>query len=264
MKIEKLEERISDIEYRVSLDEHALENAKYNYKYADLLNYTPQQITKFKEKIDIYTRKLDTDTHTLCALKECYETNKNYDEALEPSYLFKCTLPFEKVDPITLYQTTITVKDNVASLFANGVSYKDIIPCIENSDVINIESKFASKLPLLSSFDDNVKVEYLEGGVNTISCSNSPVIAKLNNKNTIGIIASNQIPVCYPYGEATYKDFDGNEYTPETPKLGDICDIQKKSFEKESKYYKMVDLEDTVRFKMQSTYDKMTNMLNKI
>jgi hypothetical protein len=261
MKIEKIEERISDIEYRARLDGFALEKAKYNYKYADLLNYSPNKVAKLKGMIQYYTNKVEADTRTLDALQECYEMNKNRDESHEPAYLFKCTLPYEKVDPITLYQTSLTVKENVASLFANGVSYKDVIPCLENEDVINIESNYCSQLPLTASLNDDVKVEYIDSEMGTISGTDSPIIARPAHKNTIGIIAASSIPTCYSFGEASYRDFNGNSYTPETPKLGDICETQKSCFEKESKYYKLVDLEETVKCKMQASYDKMSRML---
>ena len=84
-----------------------------------------------------------------------------------------------------------------------------------------------------------------------------PIVAKVIGKSKTGLIASSKIPTCYPYGFANYADLNGASFMPGVPSFDDICKAQKASIEKEDKYFKMADLEETVRNKMQASIDKM-------
>ena len=262
MRLEKLEQKIYDLNYRIYLDELAIKNADYNLKFSKRLNYNEETVDSFKSKLDFYNSRIAQDKCTLNVLTDCIKNSQNGGFHLNDDYLFKCTLPYEKVDEISSYQTSITVSEDVARLFANGVSYKDVISCLDNEDIKQIESNFASTIPQGANFK-NVGVEIIEKANVSEECLDEPIVAKVFKSCNSGLIASSKIPACYSFGSASYNDLNGACYTPGVPTFEEIFKKQNDSFEKEMEYNNMVDLEDTVKSKMQASIDKVTIALDK-
>ena len=258
MKNEIIEQKINELCYRIHLDEIAINSSRYNLKHAKRLNLTDEKIDALEDRLGLYRSKLASDKSTLEVLKECLENPYKSDN----SYLFKCTLPYEKVDSNASYQTSIFVGEDVARLFSNGVSYKDIIDCLENKDIVNIKSDFTSKIPVDCKGVTDVGVEVVDD-YHKIECFDEPIVASIIGKQKKGVIASSQITTCYPYGFASYKDLDGAKYMPATPSLEDICKMKNYTSLKQNNYNNMVNIEEVVKEKMQLSVDKINDVLGK-
>ncbi len=261
MKNEIIEQKINELCYRIKLDEIAITSAQYNLKYAKRLGLTDAKIDALQDKLGLYKSKKASDSSTLEVLQECLE-NPYKSANSDDSYYFKCTLPYEKVDSNASYQTSILVGEDVARLFSNGVSYKDILDCLESKDIIDIKSNFASKIPVDCKGVTEVGVEVVDNSSH-ITRFDEPIIAKVYGKQNKGIIASSKISTCYPYGSASYKDLNGESYTPTTPTLEDISSLKKFTSRKQNEYNDMVNLEETVREKMQISLDKVNDALER-
>jgi len=262
MKYEKILQKINELEYRIKLDEIAIDKAAYNLKFAKRLNLTAKKVAGYEESLEFYNSKIITDKTTLTALKDCYLNPCSFNPSNETEYLFKCTLPYEKVDSNASYQTSIVVSEEVARLFANGVSYKDVISCLENDDIINIESNFTSRIPMEYKKVSDVGVEVIDN-YKVAECFDEPIIAKIAGKSTEGVIASSKISTCYPYGKATYRDFNGDKFLPAVPSIDDICGVRKITNAKQNDYNNMVNIEEIVKEKMQKSLDKINSALEK-
>ena len=261
MKNEIIEQKINELCYRLRLDDIAINSVAYNLKHAKRLGLTDAKIDALQDKLGLYKSKKASDSTTLEVLKECLE-NPYKSSNSDNSYYFKCTLPYEKVDPNASYQTSILVGEDVARLFSNGVSYKDILDCLENKDIIDIKSDFSSKIPVDCKGVTEVGVEVVDNN-STITRLDEPILASIYGKPNKGIIASSKISTCYPFGVANYKDLDGENYTPATPSLEDISALKKFTSRKQNEYNNMVNLEETVREKMQISIDKVNGALER-
>ena len=260
MKNEVIENKIKDLDYRVKLDELAIRKAEYNLKYAKRLRYTDAEVDSLKERLNFYNSKIINDRCTLDVFRNCYLESKSHSD-VNSDYLFKCTFPYVKVDNSSFYQTSITVPEEVAKYFANGVTYQDVINCLEEEDIKDIQSSFTSKTPKFLN-SHNVGVEVIEKSeIDGIVCD-APVIARQNGKSDCNLIASKKITTCYPYGFATYNNLGGSTFIPTTPSLNDICKTQSYTLAKEAKLNRMATIEATVKNKMQESIDKMNLALD--
>ncbi len=262
MNVEKISQKINDLEYRIRLDNCGLERANYNITFANRLNYTQAQIDNFIELSKYYTDKLKVDTNTCNTLKSCYRDLQNGWGAPTSDYLFKCTLPYETVDSLTNYQTQITVDADVVKLFANGVDYNEVITCLDNDDIKAINSSFKSKLTEKDLSLKEVGVE-LTDTTELTDLLDEPVVVKYGKNNSYkGLIASSSINACYPSTGALYRDLNGDSYHPGVPTFEDITNIQSKLMEKESDYRRLHNLEVIVRDKMDTAIEKMDKALS--
>ena len=259
MKNEIIEQKINELCYRISLDEIAIKSAAYNLKHAKRLGLTDAKIDALQDKLGLYKSKRASDESTLEVLKECLE-NPYKSANIDGSYYFKCTLPYEKVDSNASYQTSILVGEDVARLFSNGVSYKDIIDCLESKDIIDIKSDFASKVPVDCKGVTEVGVEVVDGSAK-LSSVDEPIMAYELGNQKKGMIASSKITTCYPFGQAEFKDLNGANYTPATPSLEEISSLKKSVSKKQNEYVNMFNLEEIVREKMQVSIDKVNDAL---
>ena len=174
--------------------------------------------------------------------------------------MFKCTFPYEKVDNVSGYQTSILVNDNVVGLFANDVSYKELISCLDESDIASIQSVFASSAPA-STLDQNVKVELVDDKYFANS-KDMPVLAKQLNDNSPSLIASSKIFECYPYSETSFKSLDGNTYDPGVPTFDNIRVFQSNTRSKQKELEKLEDIEDAVKAKMRNSVARINLLLD--
>ncbi len=260
MKNKVIEQKINDLDYRVKLDELAIRKIEYNLQYAKRLRYGDTKVDSLKEKLDFYNKKIINDRCTLDVFRNCYLESKT-NCSIDGDYLFKCTFPYVKVDNMSFYQTSITVPVEVAKYFANGVSYQDVINCLEADDIKDIQSNFTSKAPT-GAKTTNVGVEVIEkADIEGVTCD-ATVIARANGQADINLIASRKITTCYPYGFATYNNLGGGSFIPTTPSLNDICKTQSYTLAKEARYNRMATIEATVRNKVQESIDKMNLALD--
>ena len=262
MNIDIVNQKIDDLRFRVSLDQKGLENAQYNLKFAKRLRLDGNQINEFTEKLDYYTDKYNSDVNTLKVFEEYkdnYEKGIN-DNAKANDYYFKCTLPYEKVDSFSNYQTSFIANEDVAKLFANGVSYKEIINCLDTEDILNIESHYKSVIPEDYANLTNVDVEVIEQ--DKVSFSNEKPIIAFNGKK-FGLIASGEILVCY-FDGGCYKKLDGKPYSPQTPTIDEVCSDKTITMNKQLKYDKMLNIEYAVKSKIDTNLSQInTKIFNK-
>ncbi len=261
MNIEKIGQKIDELEYRIKLDNYGLNKADYNIRFAKRLGLTQAQIDKFKEQSKYYSEKIIKENNTYDTLKNCYKDYQNGWCAPTNDYLFKCTLPYEKVDSITNYQTSIVVDADVVRLFANGVDYNDVISCLDNEDIKGIESTYKRTLDANDETNTEVGVEFID------NCSpeilDEPVTVKYGKTNSYkGLIASSAIYSCYPINGVTYKDLNGDTYHPGVPSFDDITTIQSRVHEKQKDYDRLHDIETIVKTKMDEAIFKMDTALN--
>ncbi len=257
MNREKILQKANDVEYRIRINLEGYEKADYNLKFASKLNLTPKQIATFTESKAYYEDKLRRDEGTYNCLRS-YLDDKS--PILSSDYLFKCTFPYNKVDNLSGYQTSIVVDDSVVGLFANGVDYKDIISCLDENDIHGIESKFMSYSPL--DVNKDVAVEVIDDGYNF---KNKEAIVAYNNKTKdVGIVSLDNISECYSdYKKYTFTNLNGEVYTPNVPTLDDILAKQSVSNQKEAEYNNYKTLEDKVVEKINYASNKMTRVLDK-
>ena len=258
MNFNKVERKINDLTFRIKLDEIAIQKAQYNLKFAKRLGLKDAQIDKYAESLDFYNSRIITDRNTLSVLNEC--KNTYYGENLNnEGYLFKCTLPYEKVDDTSSFQTSILVNDNVAKLFANGVEYKDIVGCLDGNDIIDIDTTFSPVAP--AEIGKNVDVEVIEN----IDCKDSldePILAYTYGKANSNLIASSKICTCYSFDNSSFKNLDGEDFSPAVPSLKEICSLQESTYSKEQKYNELSTIESAVKEKMQASIDKINFALS--
>ena len=254
MNREKILQKANDIEYRIGINLEGYEKADYNLKFASKLNLTPKQIAAFTESKAYYENKLRKDEGTYNCLRSILDDKT---PILSSDYLFKCTLPYNKVDNLSGYQTSIVVDDSVVGLFANGVDYKDVISCLDDKDIYGIESKFMSFTPIDTNKD--VAVEVIENN----DCKNNSAIIAYNNKtNDIGLVSLENISECYSdYKKYTFTNLSGEAYSPCIPTLDDILAKQSVSNQKEAEYNNYKAIEDKVVEKINFASNKMTRIL---
>ena len=258
MKLDKIEQKINDLTYRIKLDEIAINKAQYNLKFARRLGLSDELLDKYSENLDYYNSKIVTDKNTLNIFKECFDEYGRITSTYAEGYLFRCTLPFEEVDGTSNYQTSILVNDNVAKMFANGVSYKDVVSCLESHDIIDIETEFRSHVPYIDC--KNVGVEIVDN-IEPKDTLDEPVIASVYGKSHQGLIASSKIFTCYPYENVSYKTLSGEDYNPGVPSFDSINALRTSTATKEHEYEKLETLETTVREKMQESINKINTVL---
>ncbi len=258
MKLDKIEQKINDLTYRIKLDEIAINKAQYNLKFARRLGLSEELLDKYSENLDYYNSKIVTDKNTLNIFKECFDEYGRITSTYAEGYLFRCTLPFEEVDGTSNYQTSILVNDNVAKMFANGVSYKDVVSCLESHDIIDIETEFRSHVPYIDC--KNVGVEIIDN-VEPKDTLDEPILASVYGKNKEGLIASSKIFTCYPFENVSYKTLSGETYNPGVPSFDEINALRTATSTKEQKYEALEGLETTVREKMQASIDKINYAL---
>ena len=257
MNREKILQKANELEYRINLNKSGLEKAKYNLKNSSKLNLTIKQINNFTRSKIYYEDKIKQDIGTYNGLVSFLNDNA---PSLSSDYMFKCTFPYNKVDNLSGYQTSIVVDDSVVGLFANGVNYKDVISCLDENDVHGIESKFMSFSP--TKKDKNVTVEVIDD--NDTFSKKDAVIAFNNSTKDIGIVSIDNISECYSdYKKYSFKNLNGEAYTPCVPSLDDILAKQNASNQKADEYKNYKALENKVVEKINLASDKMTRVLNK-
>ena len=262
MNIEKISQKINDLEYCISLDTYAIERADYNIKFAKRLGYDQETINNYIELSEYYSRKIEIEKNTCSTLKNYCKDVKNGWCAPTSDYLFKCTLPYEKVDELSNYQTSFTVDADTVKLFANGVDYNDIISCMDNSDIRSIETKFKSSLTPADTSSKEVAVELTDIG-SVPDLLDEPITVKTGkNSSYKGLIASSKIDTCYPLGKAQYKDLNGDTYYPGIPTFEDITGIQTQTYAKQHEYDRLHNIETVVKNKMDVAISKMDTALS--
>ena len=259
MKLDVLKQKIDDLEYRLKLDNEGIINAEYNIKYAKRLGLTAQQYNNFVETSRYYATKIYNDQKAHNALLNCYNDaitsnscNHNY---------FKCTFPYEIVSKDASYQTTLVVNENAVKLFANGIDYNQAIECLDNNDIIDIQSKFKMK-PINDGISCNdIRVEAI-GDV--VDCSeNIPITSHCDGfKGYKGLIASSEIPACFQIDKTTFKDLNGNAFVPEIPSLETIKSLQNNAIQKEKSFKEYKCLEYEVSKKMDEAINKINGLMN--
>lgn len=257
MNFDKLSQKLDELQYKISLDRIGMQNAEYNLKFSKRLALSNNQISDYIDKVNYYADKIVKDIKTYEAYKDCAESIKLEGNSDNSNYLFKCTLPYEKVDELSSYQTTITVNENVVRLFANGVDYNDAISCIENKDIKDINTTFKMAPTSDDLSQKEVAVELFDG---IVPCEviDEPVIAKCGKSNTYkGLIASSKIATCYPYNVAKFKDLNGEEYYPNVPSFDDLKIAQENVDTKYAEYEYLHNIEKQVKIKMDDTVNKM-------
>ena len=58
MRVEMIEQKINDLDYRIKLEETAIKSAEYNLKFAKRLNYDSKKVDSLKETLDFYNSKI--------------------------------------------------------------------------------------------------------------------------------------------------------------------------------------------------------------
>ena len=114
MNREKILQKANDIGYRIRLDRVGLDKANYNLKFANKLNLTQKQIDAFTASKAYYEEKIKRDEGTYNCLRAFINDRTPY---IGSDYLFKCTFPYNKVDNLSGYQTSIVVDDGIVGLF---------------------------------------------------------------------------------------------------------------------------------------------------
>ncbi len=257
MNKEKILQKANDVEYRIKINLEGYEKADYNLKFASKLNLTPKQIAAYTENKAYYENKLRRDESTYNCLSS-FINDKS--PVLSSDYLFKCTLPYNKVDNLSGYQTSIIVDDSVVGLFANGVDYKDVISCLDENDIHGVESKFMSYSPIDTNKDVTVEVVEDENDFK----NNRAIVAYNNTTKDFGIISLDSVSECYSdYKKYTFTNLNGETYSPSIPSLDEILAKQSVSNQKEVEYNNYKELEDKVVEKINFASDNMTKILNK-
>ncbi len=262
MNIEKISQKINDLEYCLNLDTYAMERANYNIQFAKRLGYSQEEISNYIELSKYYSNKIETEKNTYETLKGYCKDVQNGWCAPTSDYLFKCTLPYEKVDELSNYQTSFTVDADIVKLFANGVDYNDIISCMDNEDIKSIETRFKSSLAPTDTISKEVAVELTDVG-SIPALLDEPITVKFGKSSSYrGLIASSKIDICYPLGKAQYKDLNGDSYYPGIPTFEDINGIQSKTYEKQHEYDKLHNIETVVKNKMDAAVSRMDAALS--
>ena len=262
MNVERINQKIKELEYRINLDNIGLKKAEYNVINYNRLKLDNSKFQSYSELYEYYYDKRYKDICTYNALKSYLDDSSrgvnNYADDL-----FKCTLPYETTKPVLNYQTSITVDGNVARLFANGIDADEIIECLDNSDIKKIESDI--KVNLSSDFKDykEVGVEYVDN-VDITQSYDEPIVVKYNSNNYRGLIASSKIATCFPYGKFSCKDLNGDTFIPETPSFETIKSIQDGIINKQEQYDKLHEIECKVRTKIEDSINKMDTAIAKL
>ena len=256
MNIEKIDQKIKDLEYRINMDNIGLEKAEYNVVFYKRLGIDEEQLKSYLDTYDYYFNKLHTDK---CTYNSFTSYRAEYGKNLQHAgNLFKCTLPYEKADTYANYQTTITVDGTIAGLFANGINSNDVVECLDNSDIKNIESKFKMSIP--NDFTNEVGVEYIDES-EAKQLFDEPILVKNKNNQYRGLIASSAIPSCFSFNSGEYKDLNGNNFTPGLPTFDSIIKLKEQVANKQEKFDTLHSIETKVKCKIEDSISKMDDAI---
>ncbi len=250
-----VEKKLEDLTYRMNIEKTAINRAEYNIKFAELLYLSDEAISTEKSIIDTYATKYAKNKQTYDVLAEYLDTTCESPYG-EQDMLFKCTFPAESGYINGKYQTSIVCKESVAKLFANGVNYKDIIACLDDTDITAVDTKFDIQTSK-NILNGNVDVE-LAQEADFATALDVPLTTKEDNC----IVASGKIQYCVPFDDHKVYDFAGNEYNVPVPTFEDITFLQTMTQEKFSDLQSKVELEQVVKYKMDTAINRMNLVLD--
>ena len=254
MKIDKLSQKIDELEYMIRLDDIGLKKAEYNLDYAEKLHLTDIQIKDYKEKYDYYSSKMNKHKNTYSVYMDCLKSSMEDIDLGGDNYLFNCTFPYQSIPNTSCeYQTKITVGEKAVKLFANGIDYNEALSFLDNSDIKSIDSTFKVVRGGQNVSSSNVTVELCDLPCES-SVTDEPILAKVSGTQDYkGLIASSKISCCYPYGKAKFIDLNGENYLPEIPSFDSIKEAKRQVEQKQEAYNKLNGIEKQVKIKLEDS-----------
>jgi hypothetical protein len=248
-----VEKKIEDLSYKMNIAKIAIDKASYNLKYTEQLGLSKADIERQHGIINNFSAKYNKNKNTYDVLEEYLKGNLGSNDS---ELLFKCTFPAEEGYINDSYQTAIICKENVAKLFANGVNYKDIVYCLDNSDVLGVDTTF-DVAETNNLANGNVDVELANGIENM-----DPLDVPINCQNRI--IASGKIPYCISIDENEINNLSGEKYDIPVPSFEDISFLRDMTNEKFLDLENKVELEQVVKYKMDTAIRRMNSVLDDV